>query len=101
MGTILNVAAGVAAVLMLGAAHGETPSSWTPEFSMQFQTIGPVVPSHDRSWVAWTETRAVMEAERSEEVTQIWVAKIDGSLRRQLTRSEKSSSNPDWSADGK
>ena len=86
---------------LAGLCAGETPTSWTPEFSLQFQTVGPVVPSHDGAWVAWTQTRAVIETERSDEVTQIWIAKTDGSMRRQLTRGEKSSTNPAWSPDGK
>ena len=68
--------------LLFGAVAfaADAPTSWTPEFSMKFQTIGPVVPSHDGSWVAWTQTRSVMDTEKSEEVTQIFIAKADGSF---------------------
>ena len=67
---------------------------------MQVKTIGVVVPSPDGARAAWTETRAVMDAERSETATQIWIADADGSHRRQLTRGEKSASNPSFSPDG-
>src|SRR5260221_7018032 len=86
----------IAAGFIVVAAAQTAPASWTPEFSMQFQTIGPVVPSHDGAWVAWTQTRSVMETEKSEENTQIWLARVDGSSRRQLTRGDKSSNHPAW-----
>lgn len=79
----------------------QTPASWTPEFSMEIQTVGSVTPSPDGSRVVWTQTKARMDSEHSENVTQIWLAKKDGSDRVQLTRSEKASSNPAWSPDGK
>jgi len=81
----------------LGLAFAQAPTGWTPEFSMQFQTVGAVTPSPDGSKVAWTQTRSVMDAERSEMLTHIWVANADGSHRLQLTRGEKSSTNPEFS----
>ena len=30
---------------LLGAAYAQAPTAWTPEFSMQFKTVGSVVPS--------------------------------------------------------
>ena len=88
-------------IIALTFAGLVSAQSWTPEFSMQFQTIGPVVPSPDGAWVAWVQEKAVMEPEVSEKVSQIWVAKTDGSHRLQLTRSRKSSTLPAWSPDGK
>ena len=59
------------------------------------------MPSPDAQWVAYTEVRAIGEAERSEQLTQIFLARADGSRRFQLTRSEKSSSAPAFSPDGR
>lgn len=67
---------------------------------MQFQTVSAVTPSPDGKWAAWVQTRQVIETERSEAVSQIWVGTTDGKRRFQLTRGEKSSSSPAWSADG-
>jgi dipeptidyl aminopeptidase/acylaminoacyl peptidase len=88
-------------VFAAALSYGQQSAAWTPEFSIQFQTIGSVVPSPDGQWVVWTQIQAVMEADRSEHVSQIWLAKTDGSRRAQLTRSQKSSTNPAWSPDGK
>ena len=68
---------------------------------MQVRTIGSVVPSPDARWVAYTEVTPVVEGERSEQVTQIFLARADGSRRFQLTRAEKSSSAPTFSSDGR
>ena len=91
------------AVLLFAAAGAlaQTPSSWTPELTMQVKTIGEVVPSPDGTRVAWTQSQAVIEPERSEALTQIYLANADGSHRIQLTRGEKSSTDPAFSPDGR
>jgi dipeptidyl aminopeptidase/acylaminoacyl peptidase len=93
-----------AIALFLGCCFvlcSEVNNSWTPEFSMQVRTIGSVVPSPDARWVAYTEVTPVAEGERSEMVTQIFLARADGSRRFQLTRAEKSSTAPSFSPDGR
>ena len=67
---------------------------------MQFQSISSVVPSPDGQWVAWTQTRNVIESERSDQVPEIYLARADGSHPLQLTHGEKGSSNPSFSPDG-
>jgi dipeptidyl aminopeptidase/acylaminoacyl peptidase len=86
--------------LALGVAFAQTPNSWTPEFSQRFQTIGDVVPSPDGLRVAWTQTQAVMEPERSELLSQVFLGRSDGSRRVQLTRGEKGATSPSFSPDG-
>ncbi|HLX43418.1 MAG TPA: S9 family peptidase [Bryobacteraceae bacterium] len=86
--------------LALGSLWAQAPTAWTPEFSMQFKTVSGVMPSPDGSKVAWTETQSVMDAEHSEMRTQIFVANADGSHRIQLTRGEKSATDPSFSPDG-
>jgi dipeptidyl aminopeptidase/acylaminoacyl peptidase len=86
---------------LLGAAFAQVPTAWTPEFSLQFKTVGGVLPSADGSRVAWTQTQAVMDAEHSETLTHIFVANADGSHRIQLTRGEQSCTAPAFSPDGR
>jgi dipeptidyl aminopeptidase/acylaminoacyl peptidase len=81
-------------------ACAQTPAAWTPEISMQVRPVGDVVPSPDGKLVAYTESRAVMEAGKSEIDTQIFLAAADGSHRAQLTRGEKSATAPSFSPDG-
>jgi dipeptidyl aminopeptidase/acylaminoacyl peptidase len=76
------------------------PTAWTPELAMRVKAIGPVVPSPDGKQVAYVVGEAVMEGEKSETVSQIYLANADGSDAFQLTRGEKSSSAPQWSPDG-
>ena len=89
--------------LFLGAvaALAEGPSAWTPEFSARFQTIATVVPSPDGKWAVWTQSKPVIETERSEVLTQIYLGAIDGSRRIQLTRGEKSCTAPSFSPDSR
>lgn len=68
---------------------------------MKFQAVGQVVPSPDAKWVVYAQSRSVVEAEKSEVLTHIFLASADGSRRLQLTRGEKSSSDPAFSPDGR
>ena len=70
-------------VLLLSSttALPQTPTEWTPELSMQVDAIGEVVPSPDGQWVAYTHSRSVIEEKRSEFLTQIYLARADGSRR--------------------
>src|SRR5579872_2090484 len=87
-------------LLLTAAAIAQPPSGWTPELSMQVKSIGEVIPSPDGMRVAWTQSQAIMEPERSETSTQIFLANADGAHRIQLTRGEKSATNPSFSPDG-
>ncbi len=86
--------------LLLHMEAAQTPSRWTPELAMEIQTVGSVVPSPDGRLAAWTQTRAVMEAEKSEMISQIYLGRTDGSRPMQLTRGEKSATAPSFSRDG-
>ena len=89
------------ALATLGTMLAQAPTSWTPEFSMQFKNVSGVVPSPDGSKVVWTQTQSVMDAEHSETLTHIFIANADGSHRRQLTRGDKSCTSPSFSPDGR
>ena len=89
------------AILLAGLAWAQAPTGWTPEFSMQVRSVGDVLPSPDGRLVAYTQTRAVVEPEKSEMDTQIFLAHADGSHRTQLTRGDKSASSPSFSPDGR
>jgi dipeptidyl aminopeptidase/acylaminoacyl peptidase len=82
-------------------AAAQTTPTWTPEMAMTVRRVLTVVPSPDATQVAFVVSEAVMEGERSEWVSQIHVAAADGSGSRQLTRGEKSSTEPHWSPDGR
>ena len=98
----LLAAAACAAVLSVDAVAvaAQAPASWTPELTLTTRRLPAVVPSPDGTQVAFVVGEAVMDGERSEWVTQIHVAAADGSGSRQLTRGDKSSSDPHWSPDG-
>jgi dipeptidyl aminopeptidase/acylaminoacyl peptidase len=74
-------------------------AQWTPELSMQVKTVTAPVPSPDGKFAAWTQTQAVMDGEKSEMLTHVFLAHADGSGRMQLTRGEKSANAPAFSAD--
>ena len=91
---------GLLPIVFAWGALAQAPTSWTSEFAMQFQSVSSVVPSPDGQWVAWTQIRNVIDTERSEQVSQIYLARADGSHRLQLTHDDKGSSNPSFSPDG-
>lgn len=82
-------------------AQSGAQSGWTPELEMKVKGIGAVRVSPDGKKVAYTVSSAVMTPDKSEYVSQIWLANSDGSGAVQLTYAEKSSDNPQWSPDGR
>lgn len=69
---------------------------------MQVKTkaLGSPRISPDSKRVVYTINEAVMAADKSEFVTQIWMATTDGKENYQVTFGDKSSTNPKWSPDG-
>src|SRR5215471_10845156 len=83
------------ALLACGLLHAQ----WTPELSMRVKTVTAPAPSPDGKLAAWTQTQAVMDGEKSEMLTHVFLAHADGSGRLQLTRGEKSANAPAFSPD--
>lgn len=81
-------------------AQTTSPAAWTPELQIKTRTVGAPRVSPDGKRVVYTVNDAVMTPDRSEFVTQIWLAGTDGKENAQITFGEKSSSNPKWSPDG-
>ena len=75
-------------------------SAWSPEIQVKTRAIGTPRVSPDGRRVAYTVNEAMMTADRSEFVTQIWMATTDGRENYQITFGDKSSTNPKWSPDG-
>ena len=75
-------------------------NAWTPEMQVKTKAVGAVQISPDGKRVAYTVNEAVMAADKSEFVTQIWLANTDGGGAFQITYGDKSSTNPKWSPDG-
>lgn len=73
---------------------------WTPEAMMKVKAVAGVSASPDGQWAVWTERRAVMESDKSEFVDQVFLGKVDGSFRIQLTYGDKSAAQPVFSPDG-
>jgi dipeptidyl aminopeptidase/acylaminoacyl peptidase len=103
----LSVAFRLVFLLIAGATPAasmgqqSTPAGWTPEQEMKIKTVGAVRVSPDGRKVVYTVSQAVMSPDKSEFVTQIWLANNNGSDPLQLTFAEKSSDNPQWSPDSK
>ena len=74
---------------------------WTPDFHMKFKSIQSTSISDDGKYVAYVVRTPVMEGEKSEYLSQIWVAATDGTFNEQYTQGEKSSYAPQFSPDGR
>jgi len=74
--------------------------SWTPEKQVKLRAVGSPRLSPDGRRVVYTINDAIMAADKSEFVTQIWIATVDGRENYQVTFGDKSSANPKWSPDG-
>src|SRR5882724_2886761 len=88
-------------IVALTATLAQPPSAWTPEYSLQVQTVSAVVPSPDGQMVAYAQSKPKVDGEHSEQISQIFIARADGSRRLQLTRGEKGASSPAFAPDGR
>lgn len=75
-------------------------TSWSPELQVKTRLVAAPRISPDGKRIVYTVNDAIMTPDKSEFVTQIWLASADGSGNRQVTFGEKSSTNPKWSPDG-
>ena len=89
-------------VLAPAAARAQTgaPTVWTPDLQIRVKAVGSPQASPDGRRVVYTISDAVTTPDRSEYVSQIWMATADGRENFQLTFGDKSSTNPKWSPDG-
>ena len=78
-------------VLLAATAAAQT---WDPEMQLKFKAVGTPRVSPDGKRVVYTVNEAVMTADKSEFVTQIWLANIAAKQNIQLTFGDKSSTNP-------
>ena len=90
--------ASVLVVLFVSAASAQT---WDPELQLKVKAVGAPRVSPDGSRIVYTVNDAVMTPDRSEFVSQIWMANIATKQNIQLTFGDKTSTNPKWSPDGK
>lgn len=98
---LIHVAAAVAAAGLTVSVRADDPGGWTPAMTFKVKRVGTVRVSADGRRAAFVVGTAVMEGEKSEWISQIHVANTDGSGSFPLTRSEKSSTAPAWSPDGR
>lgn len=82
-------------------AEPESAAGWTPTAMLQVKRIGVVQVSPDGKLAAYTVRRAIIENEKSEYLTHIWLADTEGKKSWQLTQGDKSCDEPQWSPDGK
>lgn len=79
----------------------QNPIAWTPEMQVKVRALASPRVSPDGKRVVYTVNDAVMTADKSEYLTQVWLANTDGSDAFQVTFGDKSSTNPKWSPDGR
>jgi dipeptidyl aminopeptidase/acylaminoacyl peptidase len=92
--------ASILVVLFASAVTAQTSATWEPEMQLKLKAVGTPRVSPDGKRILYTVSEAVTTAERSEFVSQIWMANVDTKKSVQLTFGEKSSTNPRWSPDG-
>jgi dipeptidyl aminopeptidase/acylaminoacyl peptidase len=74
---------------------------WTPETSIQIKQISDLNISDKNNKISFVVRQALTEGEKSEYLSQIWVANTDGSDLVQFTYDKKSNTHPRFSPNGK
>ncbi len=89
------------AALTVGQERTMPSVGWTPDEMMKVKNVANVRVSPDGRRVVFTVTEAIITDDKSDNLTHIHMANIDGSDARQITYGDKSCANPQWSADGR
>ena len=100
MKSVLKITTALLLFATIVSAQNGAPTNWTPELQLKTRAIGSPRVSPDGRRVVYTVNDAVMAADKSEFVTQLWLATTDGKDNFQITFGDKSSTNPKWSPDG-
>jgi len=74
---------------------------WNPEESIKIKSISQTDISNDGKYVAYVVNEPIVEDEKSEYLSQIWVSNVDTKENVQYTFNLKSSTSPKFSPDGK
>ena len=81
--------------------ESEIPTDrWTPALSMQYRAVRGTAMSPRGDLVAYVVREPIMDGEKSEYLSHIWVVSTDGSMNVQFTQGDKSATNPSFSPDG-
>ena len=88
-------------LILISILSVNAQNKWTPEAMIKFKRVGATNISPDGSLVAYTISTPVMEGEKSEFLTQVWIASADGKMNQQFTQGDKSCTSPKFSPNGK
>lgn len=72
----------------------QTAAAWEAEMQLKLKLVGTPRVSPDGKRVVYTISEAVTTSDRSEFVTQLWLASVDTKQNIQITFNEKSSAIP-------
>ena len=67
---------------------------WTPEMMIQYQRLSSTAISEDGKFIAYEISTPILESEKSEFHSQIWLLSTYDESRFQLTQGKTSSSQP-------
>lgn len=87
--------------LLISFVSASAQTKWTPEVMIKFKRVGGTNISPDGSLVAYTISTPMMEGDKSEFLTHIWIASADGKMNVQFTQGDKSCTSPRFSPNGK
>jgi dipeptidyl aminopeptidase/acylaminoacyl peptidase len=90
----------LACAALAGSAVAQE-AGWTPDVMITFKRVGGTAISPDGKLIAYTVSTPLMEGEKSEFLTHVWVVSADGKQNYQFTFGEKSCANPEFSPDGR
>ena len=92
---------GLLLILLVGSVSAEEGDRWTVAHSMKFRGISETAISADGTHIAYVVRTAVMDGEKSEYLSHVWMASADGGSDVQFTRGADSCTSPAFSPDGR
>lgn len=97
-----NIKTTILWILIVATCHkveAQAPRHLQPADQFEIKRLGSPVLSPEGQWIAYTITETSLEEESSE--TRVWMVSSDGGEAIPMTTSGASSSNPQWSPDGR